>query len=68
MDLNTLLVSAALVASSLNSLLTTITLTYQVNERTKILNAMYGLLGRRRNGRHYSGKAYAAGRKPRLRR
>jgi hypothetical protein len=40
LDLETTLISAALVASSVNSLLTTITLFHQVNEKMKLLQAL----------------------------
>jgi hypothetical protein len=39
-DLETALLSAAIVATSINSLLTTITLLHQVNEKMKLLHAL----------------------------
>ena len=39
-DLETALLSAAIVASAINSLLTTITLFHQVNEKMKLMHAL----------------------------
>ena len=43
MDLDTVLVSAALVASSVNTLVTTFMLFTQLNEKVKLARALHGL-------------------------
>jgi hypothetical protein len=43
LGLETVLLGAAVVASAINSLLTTITLFHQVNEKTKLLHAIHSM-------------------------
>jgi hypothetical protein len=43
LELNTILVSAALVASSINTLITTFLLFHQINEKVRLAKAIHGL-------------------------